>query len=1185
MCLKRLDIQGFKSFGDRLSLELNPGLTVVVGPNGSGKSNISDAISWCLGEQRPTTLRGSRMEDIIFAGSDKRKPVGLAEVSLVLDNTSQIFSLPFNEVSISRRLYRSGESEYFINKTPCRLKDIQALFMDTGLGRGAYSIIGQGKVDEILNSRPEERRSVIEEAAGIVKYRHRKEEAARKLSSAQQDLDRISDLIDELAARIEPLELEAQRAKRYNQLSQEYNGLELALFKRDWQDLNQRQQEIVNELEQAKLALDNQKPEIEAKLNETKVKLQSIDDSLSRIREQGFILDSNLETIQAKIDLLSQQINDSEKEKERVAQEVAASHESRSRLLEELNGEKDKLNKLKEEILTQSKESQEKKLKQLEGDIKEKQIALDNYNSDVIEQLNYVAQQKSLRNQALDRKEQLNQRMNHLDRVSGEAKELEESLQNEISLARDLVSEVNSEKDDLITQEGQINTRLENINREVLAIQETLLSTKEEMVAKHSRLKVLEESLSSHTGFMRPVRELLKASKNHRELRGICGAVADLIKVPEGMETALEAALGGSLQNLVTETSAQAKEAIAYLKKNNLGRVTFMPLDSLKPTMPGDLERQALKLPGVIGLAAGLIESDEKYRRVVELLLGRLVVVDNLDHAIEVAKKTQQRLRLVTLSGELFHPGGSLSGGGLNKSTGGMLHTRREKDGLVRVVQDLQGKVQRATADYAEKQGMQQALEKELQAIRQGSVDLGLKLQAAEMELQKSEEGLNRAKERNNENLWESENIKQEILHWSSVEKAAAEKLAELELELEALQTNFAATQSSLAAARAEREELEKAVNLVKVLQAETRQQIIGTDKIVNRLEQEFQAKELFINNSGEALEQIQIRIIELESKREQLTRELKELKSSRAQIANELVLEEEERKTIAEQVLNFEQKLNIIQEEWQRRAQAVHSLELQLARVQTELNILTSRFEELGILDPHELDIEPVSNKRQAKGNLAELKRLIEEMGPVNARAESEYQEVTERYNFLQGQRKDLEESKLTLEGLIRELDKLMASQFEEAFERVNNNFTRVFCQLFGGGDASMALTEGNSLTCGIEITARPPGKKSQSLSLLSGGERALTAIALLFALLQFKPSPFCVLDEIEASLDDANVKRFADYLSRASEDVQFIVISHRKGTMEKAQYLYGVTMDEAGVTRLLSMSLEDNKGTRRLA
>ncbi|RYD02778.1 hypothetical protein N752_23645 [Desulforamulus aquiferis] len=476
-------------------------------------------------------------------------------------------------------------------------------------------------------------------------------------------------------------------------------------------------------------------------------------------------------------------------------------------------------------------------------------------------------------------------------------------------------------------------------------------------------------------------------------------------------------------------------------------------------------------------------------------------------------------------------------------------------------------------------------MEKELQAIRQGSVDLGLKLQAAEMELQKSEEGLNRAKERNNENLWESENIKQEILHWSSVEKAAAEKLAELELELEALQTNFAATQSSLAAARAEREELEKAVNLVKVLQAETRQQIIGTDKIVNRLEQEFQAKELFINNSGEALEQIQIRIIELESKREQLTRELKELKSSRAQIANELVLEEEERKTIAEQVLNFEQKLNIIQEEWQRRAQAVHSLELQLARVQTELNILTSRFEELGILDPHELDIEPVSNKRQAKGNLAELKRLIEEMGPVNARAESEYQEVTERYNFLQGQRKDLEESKLTLEGLIRELDKLMASQFEEAFERVNNNFTRVFSQLFGGGDASMALTEGNSLTCGIEITARPPGKKSQSLSLLSGGERALTAIALLFALLQFKPSPFCVLDEIEASLDDANVKRFADYLSRASDDVQFIVISHRKGTMEKAQYLYGVTMDEAGVTRLLSMSLEDNKGTRRLA
>lgn len=1185
MCLKRLDVQGFKSFGDRISLELNPGLTVVVGPNGSGKSNISDAISWCLGEQRPTSLRGARMEDIIFAGSDRRKPVGLAEVSLILDNSSQIFSLPYNEVAISRRLYRSGESEYFINKTPCRLKDIQTLFMDTGLGRGAYSIIGQGKVDEILSSRPEERRTVVEEAAGIVKFRHRKEEATRKLASAQQDLERISDLIDELAARIEPLSLEAERAKRYNQLSQDFNQLELALLKKDWDDLYTRHKEIVEDLGQAQKGLDNQKPEIEEKLSDAKERLQSVEISLNKAREQTFILDSSLENIQGKIDLLDQQISDLDLEKIRVAKEVSLSRDAQFLLAEELAVESNKLARLQENINNRQKTDQEKTLKALEQAIKAQQAALDNYNSDVIEQLNLVAQQRSLKNQATDRKEQLNQRLAHLTRVRSESQQLEATLKNEICDAKALVNKLSREKQVLLSREQELSELLAKNNSDLNAVQELLLSTKEDMVAKHSRLKVLEESLSSHSGFMRPVRELLKASELKGELKGICGAVADLIKVPEGLETAIEAALGTALQNLVTETSTQAKDAINFLKRNNLGRVTFIPLDSIRPAQPGDLERQALKLPGVIGLAANLTESDAKYRTVVELLLGRLVVVDTLDHAIEAAKKTQQRLKLVTLSGELFHPGGSLSGGGVARNSGGVLHTRRERDELVRIVRDLHLQVQNITLDHSSMQLQKQSIEKDIYKIRQASVALGLKLQASEIELTRLEESLKKAEERSGENLWETENIKQELQYWSQTEKSAAENLTQSEQELENLQGKFSVTQLSLASAREERELLEKAVHKEKVLQAESRQEIIGIEKIIGRLEQELQAKETFLNNSDESLKQLRNRANELTFRKEQLINELKITKLARAQAAEDLKLEQENRESAASLVHKLENKLFNIQEELQKQAKIIHSLELHLARVQTELSFLTNRFEELGITKPDELELSTVNNKRQAKATLADLKRELEEMGPVNARADLEYLEVSERYNFLIVQRKDLEESKLTLERLIRELDKLMSSQFEAAFERINTNFNTVFSQLFGGGAAAMSLTEGDSLTCGIEITARPPGKKSQSLSLLSGGERALTAIALLFAILQFKPSPFCVLDEIEASLDDANVKRFADYLSRTSDEVQFIVISHRKGTMEKAQYLYGVTMDEAGVTRLLSMSLEDNKGTRRLA
>lgn len=1186
MCLKRIDIQGFKSFGDRVKLELHQGLAVIVGPNGSGKSNISDAISWCLGEQRASSLRGSRMEDVIFAGSDKRKPVGMAEVTLTLENVSKIFSLPYDEVSVTRRLYRSGESEFLINKVPCRLKDIQALFMDTGLGRGAYSLIGQGKVDEILSSRPEERRSVIEEAAGIVKYRHRKEEALRKLSAAQQDLNRISDIINELAGRIEPLAEQAEKTRQFKKIQTDAWDLELSLFKRDWEDLTAKAKEISEQLEKLKNESIDERPLYEKELEQAKEKLLTIENSIRKGQERNLEIQTNLEKLSNRVALNNEQFDYQTNEQKRVNQEVKETSENIDELLQELNFERDKYTKLQLITAQQSKDENDCLLDKLEQEVKEKQEKFQNLNADLIDQFNLVANNRNIKNQAADRKEQLTQRLGHLRKIAQAVEEKETSLKLAIETAKGKVVELHGRKKSLEQQQQRAEEEQEQVNSQLSSVGDKLAIVKEEMVAKHSRLKVLEEQLHSHSGFMKPVRELLKATEHRQgDVLGICGAVADIIQVPRGFETAIEAALGGALQNLVTETSSQAKAAIEYLKKHNLGRATFLPLDSLRPAPPGEWEKKALGLTGVIGLAADLIDIEAKYRSVVQLLMGRLVVVDTLDHAIQVARQMQQRLRIVTLTGELLNPGGSLSGGGQIRNASGMLHTRSERDDLAKKVKELHQQAHQLNGESAHKQQIQQQLMDELKQFQSELVNLGLEMQAAEMDLTRSNEDLKRVDERSIESLYEIENIEQEIKQWLHAEEEASAKLTIMEEELEHLQSEIALTQEELAATRASKTQLEERVHSEKVRQAELRQESIGLQKIIDRLEKEVKEKEHSLAAAKTMLVQLDSRKKQLVEQHTELSAAIQQWEQERIVVVEEMDKEQKQYQTAIQIVRELEKQLQELQEQWMQTGQKIHTLELQQARNQTELDLLLTRLEEFGSADPQEIKVEPVANKRLARADLQKLKTTMNEMGPINAAAEEEYKEVTERYNFLQGQQADLEESRASLQQLINELNRLMSSQFESAFKIINQNFTSVFQQLFGGGGAAMALTEGDPLTCGIEITARPPGKKNQTLSLLSGGERALTAIALLFAILKYKPSPFCVLDEIEASLDEANVKRFADYLSRTSEEVQFIVVSHRKGTMENADALYGVTMDEAGVTRILSMSLDENKGNKRLA
>ncbi|WP_238446396.1 chromosome segregation protein SMC [Desulforamulus ruminis] len=1178
-----MEIQGFKSFRERIKLELSPGLTVVVGPNGSGKSNITDAISWCLGEQRVSNLRGSRMEDVIFAGSDQRKPVGMAEVTLTLDNSARLFQLPYEEIAVSRRFYRSGESEYSINKVPCRLKDIHALFMDTGLGRGAYSLIGQGKVDEILSSRPEERRSIIEEAAGIVKYRHRKEEAVRKMQGATQDLNRVLDIISELETRLEPLSLQAEKTRQFNDLQKELRNWELSLFKRDWDDLHSRLKEIKGQLELAKKELNQEKPLYQEKYEETKGRLTALEEAVSAAREQVFELDRSIERQQNRLTLIQDQAGVQGEEARRLQQELQEAREGAKRILAEQAGEQEKLNQIQKEMDHSPDKEWEKQLTEMEQGLSRKQEQQEQLNGEMIDQLNVVANHRGNKNQAADRREQLNQRLKHLERIAGEAEAKKKGLQENVAESTGKISHLLERKKQISLDQEHTEKELKQSALELDSLQKQRSTAKEELIARQSRLKVLEEHFKSRSGFMRPVRELLRAPDAPA---GICGTVVDLIKVPAGFETALEAALGGALQNLVTETSNQAKEAIAFLKKRQLGRVTFLPLDSLRPAPPGEWEKRALDLPGIVGLAAKLVEVEPRYRSVVELLLGRLVVADTLENAIKAARRTEQRLRLVTLTGELFHPGGSLSGGGAVKNAGGLLHTRREREQLTQEVQELNLRVEELTAALAEKQRSQQHLTDRLQELQRVEGALELEIQACRLNLQQSREELDRADQHEQENQWEAAGVQEELARWAQRELKAAEDLAAAEAQLAALQDQLTETQEELASLRKRKSELEQTVQQMRIHRAERRQELLGLQKILERLQKELNEKNLFIATAEENLGNLSRKTAELGAQEEQIRQELYRMDQERTRAVQGLAGKQKQREALAQEVRQLEEKLEQLQEQWLQNNQRVHHLELQQERLQAELEFLSSRFLEKGIEDPADLVVEPVANKKQARWEIQRLKEQLEAIGPINPGAEEEYREVTERHAFLLGQKNDLEESHRSLEQLIGELNRLMASQFVQAFTIINKNFDRVFQQLFGGGGASMTLTEEDSLTCGIEIMARPPGKKNQNLSLLSGGERALTAIALLFAILEYKPSPFCVLDEIEASLDEANVRRFADYLANTSGEVQFIVISHRKGTMEKADTLFGVTMDGTGVTQLLSLSLDEYKQSgKRLA
>ena len=1180
--LKKLEIQGFKSFADKTNLEFKPGIILVVGPNGSGKSNISDAIRWVLGEQSVKSLRGDKMEDIIFAGSEKRRSLGMAEVSLTIDNSSGYFPLEYNEITVTRRLYRSGESDFLINRVPCRLRDIHELFMDTGIGREGFSIIGQGKIDEVLSVKSEERRSLLEEAAGIVKYRYKKREATRKLEETENSLVRLTDIIGELTMQEKPLAEQAEKASLYRDKKTELDDLEIGLIVEETENYRQQLEKTQNNTSELELALEEIKAQyhqVQTSEEEYRLTLQKNDEELGlyqeKIYQENLLLEKNESQKQLiterKADLLVQK-EQLAKEKQQLQQETEvinkelAEHRTQEGLLlSQLAEGKEKLHQYEILVEEENKKEQEERAQQEE---------LKNDHFDLLQQETMVQNEIT----------GLKQRMAALQKQKEQITIREDHMKEEISQVVEKLADLEKEAQDNTALLYNLQEELVAKDKNYLEVREELkiqqqqnLSVKEEKNNFISRHKLLLEMEKEGQGYGHGVREVLRR-KEQGELTGIVGTVAQIMEVPREYETAVEVVLGGSLQHLVMENEQSARKAIAWLKKHNRGRVTFLPLDTVK----GSVKRESPPSgKGVIGRLSELIHYKDSYQGIMEYLLGRTWLVENLAIAVEIGKETGFRYRLVTLDGETVNPGGSLTGGSTKAFHSSILGRKRN-------IEELQEKIKGQEALFREGEKREAELEVAVQEARQQWEEIkeriqGLRLREVEvstvLDRWRADKGRHEAETVNLElEIKEVSNERESL--FQSVEKLSEEKkvleekktvcLAQLEelqektqkRQLEKLKKNEELTQLRIEAATVEAKlaAYRKEENYYLVRLSQLEQQIREkTEEIENNgqkeveLEQAFQAAEKGIADSYRLLQ-------ELEG-------QLQEMRQNKHNV-QELI------SGISQEVKKYTYLLR-------EKEEKLHQMQLQQSKLESALEAAARRLTEqynltLEVAQKREIVL-PESRKKVME-RIAMLKVEISELGEVNLGAIEEYSRLKERLDFLRNQVNDMAEAKTRLEIVIREMDQIMAQRFKKTYLQVNEAFKEIFIHLFGGGKAELVLSEPEQLLeTGVEIIAQPPGKKTQNLSLLSGGERALTAIALLMAMLQVRPSPFCVLDEIESNLDEANVNRFADLLRDFARETQFIVISHRKGTMEAAHVLYGVTMEETGVSRLVSVKLED--------
>ncbi len=1189
MYLKRLDLQGFKSFPEKVKLEFNPGVTAVVGPNGSGKSNVSDAVRWVLGEQRAKSLRGDKMEDIIFAGTESRKPLGFAEVSILIDNQDGKLPLEYTEVQITRRVFRSGESEYRINGTACRLKDIQELFMDTGVGREGYSIIGQGRIDEILSAKGEERRRIFEEAAGIVKYKTRKNEAVSKLEKEQQNLIRVDDIIGELEGQIGPLEQQSEKAREYLRLKEQLKRAETAAFCRDAERIGSQLEKLTEDETAAQKereeSLQNSAAE-KQKAVALREKTEELDALLQQQNEQMAEIRGEIEKKDGEIRLREEQRQNDAANITRIREEIAQK-------------EKKQAGNQAEQELCQSRivglhmemDRRQEELDQLEESYASLNTALsrdetkaESFKDEIFEQIRIgteakgeISKREAMKGQFLARKEQLLSEKEHME---SRLHQLEVHLQALEKQETDRKKQICYLEQELAALEQDRNHAVQEKQKA-----ESSLSQQEKRISEiRSRLSLLLEMEREHEGFFNSVKSLLNLPD--RESRGICGAVASLLKVEEVYETAIEASLGGALQNIVTETEDDAKHAIQYLKAHSLGRATFLPVTAIKGR-PLEGRPAILEELGVIGTAFELVSCEEKYKQIALNLLGRILVVENLDRAVQLAKKYRHQYKLVTLEGDILNPGGAMTGGSAQKKALHIFGRSREIRSLQEILQE--------TNDTAARLREQLLLASEdLQEIEAETVEKKMELQkvmvtltGSSTEQEKTKAEQKEASEKLDLLLLEEKQLTEQLEGTETEIASFRETVEASEQAMAFANEQLAAFQGNLSGEKEERDALMEEITQKKIALSNVGQNIYSMEETILRLKEEQAA---LLAEQKKAAEQVAF----YEKNTDLRSEQQEDLKKEAAALAGQAeALQERLNHTAAEKsaAADAGTKAEEAAAEWKETAS---KLENELFRISAKKEKLEEEKQRITaqMWEEYEMTLRMAQEYAAAlpqdgeKRPVKEWKNMIRALGDVNVGAIEQYKDVKERFTFLTAQREDILEAEEKLRQIISELSDLMEKQFREQFALISENFSKVFQEMFGGGKAYLKLTDGDRvLDSPIEIVAQPPGKNLQNMQLLSGGERALTAIAILFSILKLKPSPFCILDEIEAALDDANVSRYAQYLKRFSKETQFIVITHRKGTMEYADVMYGVTMQEKGISKLISVDFSNASEREALA
>ena len=1185
MFLKKLELQGFKSFPDYTVIKFEKGLTAVVGPNGSGKSNITDAVRWVLGEQSVKSLRGGKMEDVIFGGTAARKPMNYSEVTITFDNSDKYLDYDFPEIQVTRRLYRSGESEYSINKVNCRLKDITTLFLDTGLGKDGYSIVGQGRVDDILSPKSEDRRRVIEEASGIVKYKVRKDEAERKLSNTEQNLLRIDDVLNELNERKGPLEEQAGKARDYHKAYEELKELEISLLVHKITEAEEQiggsasvKSQLEKEIEEQQDAYFQLRKEHQTELTESENLEDAIEDNrqlLSDLTEQehDLITEKKVSTerknqTEAKISEGEAANEDAEKQKLDFAEQIKEYNVKADKLLVEANDAKSKAEAVAEEQ------------KELYKTYEESELSRKSLNSAVDKKTQELFDIRSKVSESKTRIEGMNSRIRELSEERQNAAGNLEALEGELE-AKD------RNRIDMKQKKGEVNADIEKRNKKLEELRGKQVELNlffdehnKKLLSDEARLRTLKDLERRKEGYQESVKKLVAEAETDRSIKNrIVGILGDLITTDTKYQTAIEIALGNSIHNIVTKTEEDASRLIGVLKDKHLGRVTFLPIENIRPRdLEQTLQDKAMGEDGYIGIASELVKCDKDLEDIVSNLLGRIIVSDDLDSARKIASRIKYNAKVITLSGDSVNPGGSLTGGSVKKSGVGILGRAKEIDSLTASIASLEEKLANSEEQRQEVDDGIGTLKRELEMLGEQLKFYTLEEVKAENEYANTEEKLKTARE-------DSASFDENISSLSKDKIRLEEDIEELVRIESEIEDELAEYKDSIEEGDAKAKEFNDKLNELREKETEfvtlTDRKIAERNGVLNladhikgqikQTDAAIEAKKAEMEETRALIAQIDKEILAFDKQIEEITVQEKVYEEKIAELSAK-------REEVNAKISSFGDRLTKASDAINDLQNKLNNLVAKYDRYFTEIDIDKNKlWEDYEVTYDNVRDTaKPVEKPGEQAKQISSLKNKIKQIGPVNLGAIDEFKELSERLEFMNAQRQDIENAKKDLEKLIADLIAEMETQFNEHFKIINDNFKQVFVDLFGGGTAEIQLEGEDVLSCNIEIKAQPPGKTLKTLSLLSGGERCLTAIALLFAILELKPSPFVILDEVEAALDDANIVRFTDFVKRYSKKTQFMLVTHRKGTMEACDQIYGVTMAERGISKILSMELD---------